>query len=654
MNPRPFFHPGAGADAKDIAYGEDGLKRESSAPCQLNCPAGTDVPSFVTLAGHGRFAEALDIIRQDNPFPWVCGLVCPGFCENWCQRRYLDKPIAIRHLEALVASISTGKGEVFSKPSPNHKYKEKVAIIGSGPAGLTAAYFLALEGYQVTVFESMPEPGGLMIAGIPGFRLPREVVRREIAAILDLGVELVVNSRVGMDVTLGQLRKDGYKAFFLGMGAWKSLEPDFHCEPGSSQVFDVLTFLKTFAFGDFSEPLKSVVVVGGDRASIDAARTCIRLGGESVNIISRRARTEIPAHIEEILQAAEEGVKFHQVTAVTKVLLKRGRMNAVECVRTQLGAPDETGRRRPSPIPGTEFTTAADILIYSVGQTPDVADCPEIGEIVLAQTGRLRVRGYTQATNLPDVFAGGDAVTGPNTVIEAIAAGKRAASSIHAYLRGQQLPRKVKPRPRAMIEPIRMDYHEKAFIQRQEIPMINLSRRKTSFDLVESGLDETAAQFEAKRCMRCDVCERCGRCVEVCAEKLGHSGIEFYHAGESSLILKDYVHGLPYCIGCGTCANICPTGALQIEDEGGERRILMCGTVINRLRLIKCESCGIEFVPKATAKHIEKELRKAGVSLEVKQCPECRRAGRAALIAHSKLDFNSPEIVKILKFKTVC
>jgi NADH-quinone oxidoreductase subunit F len=634
MKQKPCFQPGPGADPKHVAYDENGLKRESSAPCQLHCPAGTDIPSFVTLTGHGRIREAIDIIRQDNPFPWTCGHVCPGFCESWCQRRYLDKAVAIRHLDAYVAKTAVEQLGGYTKLSPKARYEEKVAIVGSGPAGMTAAYFLALEGYRVTVFESMPEPGGLLRAGIPKFRLPREVPAKEIDAILELGVDLVLNTTIGKDLTLDQLRKEGYKAFFLGIGAWTASEPDFLCESACENVLDVLTFLKRVAFGQITDIPKSVVIVGGDRATVDAARTCIRLGSECVNILSRRPRSEIPAHVEEILQAAEEGVKLHQLTEVMRVSGIPGKIEAVECMRTRLGPPDQSGRRSPSPIPGTEFRVNAGILIYSVDLRPGIEADPIMRKIELSQAGMLRVRGESQRTNVPDVFAGGDAVTGPGTVVEAVAAGKKAAAAIHAFVQGLPLPRRTKPRPRALVEPIRMDYHEKAFIQRQEISMADLNHRMASFDPVESVLDETACQFEAKRCMRCDVCERCGRCVEVCAEKLGQSGIEFYHAGESSLILKDYVHGLPFCIGCGTCANICPSGALQIEDVDGERRILMCGTVINRLKMISCERCGINFLPKATVKHTEKELGKAGVNHKVRLCPDCLRIERAARLSH--------------------
>ncbi|MFH1115394.1 MAG: FAD-dependent oxidoreductase [Pseudomonadota bacterium] len=321
-----------------------------------------------------------------------------------------------------------------------------------------------------------------------------------------------------------------------------------------------------------------------------------------------------------------EGVRIKYLVAPVKITREEGHL-AVTCVKMKLGEPDASGRSRPVPLAGSEFEGEFDALITAIGQATQT---PGAFNVRIGKGSTINVDPVTLTTNRPGVFAGGDAVTGPATVVEAVAAGKKAASAIHAYLRGQPMPRKTKPRPRALVEPIRMDYQEKAFIQRQEISMADLNRRMTSFDQVESVLDETACRFEAKRCMRCDVCERCGRCVEVCAEKLGQSGIEFYHAGESSLILKDYVHGLPFCIGCGTCANICPTGALQVEDVAGERRILMCGTVINRLKMISCERCGTDFVPRAAAKHTEKELGKAGVSHKVRLCPDCLRVERAS------------------------
>jgi ferredoxin len=272
-------------------------------------------------------------------------------------------------------------------------------------------------------------------------------------------------------------------------------------------------------------------------------------------------------------------------------------------------------------------------VIAAIGQSTDLADYPGLGQLDLSKKGTIKVQAPSQRTNLPDVFAGGDAVTGPATVVQAIGAGKRAAFAIHAYLRGLPLPTKVVPRPRDMVVPILMNYQEKAFIQRQENPLIDLDRRMHTFDRVERGLDEKAAKLEAKRCMRCDICERCGKCVEVCRDKMGVAAISFYHAGESSLILKDYVHGLPHCIGCGSCVNICPTGALQLQEKEDERILLMSGTIVNRVKLQTCQMCGAHYAPMGLIRNVDslliqninQEVVQRGTQAFSHLCPDCRR-----------------------------
>jgi len=634
-----MFPPGRGVDKAHDPYDESGLKRESSAPCQLNCPAGIDVPSYVALIAQGRYDEAVEVIRQDNPFPWVCGLICPNPCEAWCQRRYLDKALCIKDLKGFVAKQVMEKGKGYSIPVPENRYDERVAVIGSGPAGLSCAYFLAREGYRVTIFERLPEAGGMLVTGIPEFRLPRDIVRREIAAIRDMGVEIVVNTAIGSDVTLDSLRSDGYKAFFLGIGAWKSYRLGIEGEDDFPQVLDVLGFLRDVSFGKKIKPANSVAIVGGGNAAIDAARTCVRLGCQSVSIVYRRTRSEMPAHFEEIIQTAEEGIHVHQLTIPKRIIGNYGKIDFLECTMANLGEPDESGRRRPVAIPDSEYKMPVGAVISAVGQQPDVAGFPGFGDLDINRNGTITVRAHTQQTSAPDVFAGGDAVTGPATVVEAIGGGKRAARAIHSYLRGMAMPVKSLPRPRMAVAPIEMHYTEKAFIQRQEIPLIDLDRRMHTFDQVELGLDEAAAQQEARRCMRCDVCERCGKCVDVCADKLGVAAIKFHHAGESSLILKDYAHQLPRCLGSGCCVRVCPTGALQMEDRGGERFILMSGTVINKLKLEQCEGCGEFYGSKVHIKHIEKAISAPSQAFDQKLCPECKRLAAAARIAGSQPDF---------------
>uniref|UniRef100_A0A7C4EYR1 4Fe-4S dicluster domain-containing protein n=1 Tax=Desulfomonile tiedjei TaxID=2358 RepID=A0A7C4EYR1_9BACT len=640
MTVHPMFPPGPAADKDRIVYAEDGLKRESSAPCQLNCPAEIDVPSYIALIGQGRYKEAIDLIRMDNPFPWVCGLVCPNPCESWCQRRYLDKALCIKDLKGFAAKMVCEKGPGYTIPAPKNTYSEKIAVIGSGPAGLTAAYFLAWEGYPVTVFEAMPEAGGLLVTGIPEFRLPRRVVRNEVEAIKAMGVEIVLNTPVGgADLTLDHLRKQGYKAFFLGIGAWQALKLGIEGEDQYPQVLNALSFLKDIAFGPKIKPANSVAIVGGGNAAIDTARTCVRLGSQSVSIIYRRTRSEMPAHFEEIIQMAEEGIHVHQLTIPSRIIGSYGKIDFLECVMATLGEPDETGRRRPVPIEGSEYKMPVGAVIAAIGQKPDLVNYPGFGDLELTKWETIKVRSHNQQTSVDDVFAGGDAVTGPKTVVEAIGAGKRAARAIHAYLRGEALPKRQPPRPRDMVRPILMDYHEKAFIQRQEIPLIDLDRRIHTFDQVELGLDEYAAKEEAKRCMRCDICERCGKCVEVCRDRLGVSAIRFHHAGENSLILKDYVHGLPRCIGCGACVNICPTGALQMVDQGDQRLILMSGTIINRIKMEKCEGCGAYYISKVLLKHVEKLVGAPEEAFDRKLCPDCKRIDHAAKMVGMPPDF---------------
>ncbi|MDD3991553.1 MAG: FAD-dependent oxidoreductase, partial [Desulfobacteraceae bacterium] len=337
------------------------------APCQMACPAGIDVPTYVTLIGMGHYAEAISVIRKDNPFPWVCGLVCTRPCEMMCVRGRMDQPVSIKFLKAFAAERAMSERSYQNPPKAPDQGK-KVAIIGAGPAGMSAAYYLALRGYGVEVIEDLPMAGGMIMVGIPRYRLPREVIDREVAMIEDLGVVFRFNTRFGRDETLESLSAAGFEAFFIAIGAHGSFRLNIAGEKDYPQVTDAISLLKQVALGDRSLPGRRVVVVGGGNVAIDAARTCLRLGCESVTIAYRRTRNEMPADIEEIEQAEEEGIDLTFLTIPVAVEGAEEKVTGLRCLRAKLVVKDGSDRLYPKPVEGSEFVLPADCVIAAIGQ----------------------------------------------------------------------------------------------------------------------------------------------------------------------------------------------------------------------------------------------------------------------------------------------
>lgn len=397
--------------------------------CYKRCPQGLNLPEIFLLTRNiaaergyiSRFNEALETIGREIAFPGVCGLVCFG---------KVDDPTAIKTLERYVADYELKERAEKAIPVPK-KRREKIAVIGSGPAGLTAAYELAGKGYQVTVFESLPEPGGMLRVGIPEFRLPRKVLDTEIERIKGLGVEIRTNVTVGKDLTIDGLLKDGYKAVFIATGAQKSRKLRIEGEELKG-VIPALDLLKEVNMGKKVKLGDRVAVIGGGNVAIDAARAVLRLGAKEVTILYRRSREEMPANPWEVRHGEKEGVKIQFLVAPKKILGKDGRLFAIECIRMELGEPDESGRRRPIPIEDSEFTIQLDTMILAIGESPDSSLLPKGIEVTRQNT--VTVHPITLETSLPGIFAGGDVVSGPATVIEAIVAGRKAASSIDDYL----------------------------------------------------------------------------------------------------------------------------------------------------------------------------------------------------------------------------
>lgn len=441
---RDFFEVPLGL-SEDMAVAEARRCLQCKKPsCVKGCPVEIDIPGFIGLLAEGKFDEAIAKIKEKNSLPAICGRVCPqeDQCEKECVLGKKGQPIAIGYLERFLADYEREKG-VRTPPLPS-LIPRKVAVIGSGPAGLTCAGELAKMGYQVTIFEALHAPGGVLIYGIPEFRLPKAIVRQEVEYVQSLGVEIQVNAVVGKTFTLEDLRDAGYEAFFIGTGAGL---PYFLNVPGENLngIYSANEFLtrsnlmKAYLFPRYDTPIKvgrRVAVIGGGNVAMDAARTALRLGAEEVCLVYRRTKKEMPARIEEIERAEEEGVNCIILTTPVRFIgNENGWVTGIECIQMELGEPDESGRRRPVPVPGSEFVIPADTVVVAIGQGPNPLLLETIKGLALNKRGYIVADPETGATSLRGVFAGGDIVTGAATVISAMGAGKRAARAIDRFFK---------------------------------------------------------------------------------------------------------------------------------------------------------------------------------------------------------------------------
>ena len=617
------------------------------APCVETCPANIDIQTYLSHVADGNYAAAINVIKDRNPFPSVCGRVCPHPCEAECRRSLVDEPIAINHVKRFVADWDMAQDTPW-RPRVADTSGKRVAVVGSGPSGLSAAYYSAIAGHAVTVFEKQDHAGGMMRYGIPEYRLPMATLEAEIDLIKSLGVQIVTGKALGTHLSLEDLRRD-FDAVYLAIGSWRATPMRIDGESLEGVSLGI-NYLRHVTKGVEKPTGDRVVVIGGGNTAIDCVRTALRKGAKDVKLVYRRTRDEMPAQAYEVEEALHEGVEMVFLTAPTRIT-DEGGVKQVHCIRMELGEPDRSGRRRPVMVEGSDFVIEADTVIGAIGQTTDTTFLYNDLPVKLNPWGDIDIDGFTMQSSENKIFAGGDCVTRPATVIQAVAAGRRAAVAIDEFVtRGYVRPgTEDYTCSRGSLEDLpRADFEEIPKVGRGVMPALPPTQRTRDFVEVELGFTEEQARAEAARCLECgcskqkhcalrieagdhgvqfatplhirpyspivadhpfivrdnNKCISCGRCVAACAEIEG-VGVLAYQFHEGRLTVgthNDQPLGLTDCVSCGQCVRACPCGALDYVRERGpvftainDPKKLVVGFVAPAVRSVIAAEYGMPF-----------------------------------------------------------
>ena len=511
-----------------------------TAPCKTACPAHVPVQGYLKLAAQGRYTDALELIKKENPFPAVCGRICNKRCETECTRGAVDEAVAIDEVKRFIADHDLHEATRFVPKLCNQigrPYTEKIAVIGAGPAGMSCAYYLANKGYPVTVFDRNPVPGGMLTLGIPNFRLEKDVLNAEIDILREMGVEFRCGVEVGRDITIGQLRAQGYKGFYVAIGAQKSARLGVAGEELTG-VYGGVDFLRAVNLGEQPAVGKRCAVIGGGNVAMDVCRSAVRLGADETYVLYRRSEAELPADPEEVKEAMEEGVRFRFLTAPVEILGVDGKVTGIRVERMALGEPDEKGRRKP--VGTGEFETIAlDSVIGAIGQTVDWGTL-DTGALTTTKKGTAEADALTYQTAQPDIFVGGDCYTGPKFAIDAIAAGKEAAISLHRYVHpGQTLTAGRDRRVYRSLDKEHVLLETAGFDKdHRQMPGYNAAKARTFSDARVTFTEEQVKK-ECARCLGCGatkvdsyLCIGCGLCTTKCKFDAIHlKKVRDWHAG---------------------------------------------------------------------------------------------------------------------------